>query len=190
MFALYRDIISSDNQIQTEFVKRKGAILGDTISVQPWDKANAADVAASDTCQKLPDEQVFVTLTSWLLNATLWPVAVCEKVYKAVYGGGFRLSQIVPVPYSLLDYRDGNLRIFDTDAQGVPLPTSHIADPARYIVHRGHTLPSPDNWGGPMRSILFWWLLRTMDRQWWADLLERFGMPFLKGKYKDEAGNR
>ena len=49
-------------------------------------------------------------------------------------------------------------------------------------------MPAPDNWGGAMRSILFWWLLRTMSRQWWADLLERFGVPFLKGKYSDEKG--
>ena len=49
-------------------------------------------------------------------------------------------------------------------------------------------MPLPDTWGGPMRSILFWSLLRSNDRQWWADLLERFGTPFMKGKYRDAAG--
>ncbi len=44
-------------------------------------------------------------------------------------------------------------------------------------------MPTPDTWGGPMRALLFWWLLRTMSRQWWAQFLERYGQPFLKGKY-------
>ena len=65
---------------------------------------------------------------------------------------------------------------------------SHEVTPERYIVHRCDLMPVPDNWGGAMRSILFWWLLRTMSRQWWADLLERFGVPFLKGKYSDDKG--
>ena len=80
------------------------------------------------------------------------------------------------------------MRIFDVDETGTPLSTSHEVTPERYIVHRCDLMPAPDNWGGAMRSILFWWLLRTMSRQWWADLLERFGVPFLKGKYSDEKG--
>jgi len=80
------------------------------------------------------------------------------------------------------------MRIFDVDENGTPLPTSHEVTPERYIVHRCDLMPAPDNWGGAMRSILFWWLLRTMDRQWWGDALERFGVPFLKGKYSDEKG--
>jgi hypothetical protein len=34
-----------------------------------------------------------------------------------------------------------------------------------------------------MRSILFWWLLATMDREWWARFLDRYGSPFLLGTY-------
>jgi phage gp29-like protein len=37
LFALYRDIIASDNQIQTEFAKRKASVLGDTVNMVPWD---------------------------------------------------------------------------------------------------------------------------------------------------------
>jgi phage gp29-like protein len=187
LFALYRDIVASDNQIQSEFAKRKGAVIGDTVSMVPWNKKDPADVAAKDACWSLVDEDPFRDATNWMLNATLWPVAVAEKVYR-FSGGRYTLAAVVPVHFQLLDFRTGTLRIFDVDEDGRPQPTSHDPDPARYIVHRGHLLPIPDQWGGPMRSILFWWLLRTMSRQWWADLLERFGVPFLKGKYSDDPG--
>jgi phage gp29-like protein len=187
LFALYRDIIASDNQIQTEFAKRKASVLGDTVNMVPWDKKNPTDVKAKDRCWSMVDHDPFQDAQNWLLNAVLYPVAVVEKVFRPA-DRGFELSAIVPVHFQLLDYRTGALKIFDVDSDGRPQPTSHEADPARYIIHRGHTLPVPDQFGGPMRSILFWWLLRTMSRQWWANLLERFGVPFLKGKYSDEAG--
>jgi phage gp29-like protein len=187
LFALYRDIIASDNQIQSEFTKRKAAVLGDTITMIPWDKKLPADVAAKDFCWRIVESDPFNDAVNHLLNATLFPVAVCEKIYRPA-GNGYILDSIIPVHYQLLDYRTGDLRIFDVDENGKAMPTSHDPDPARYIVHRGHVLPLPDTWGGPMRSILFWWLLRTMSRQWWANFLERFGVPFLKGKYSDPEG--
>lgn len=189
LFALYRDIISSDNQILTEFTKRKGAIISDTINMIPWDKKNQADVDSKDLCWSFIDSDPFNDAVDWLLNATLYPVAVAEKIFEP-NGSGYSLKAIMPVHYQLLDYREGKLKIFDTDENGHPLSTSHDPDPNRYIIHRGHIMPIPDQWGGPMRSILFWWLLRTMSRQWWADFLERFGVPFLKGKYSDPDGRR
>ena len=188
LFALYRDVISNDNQVRSEFFKRKIAVLGDPVTVIPFKKNDPADVAASDLCDDVIDNATFADAESWLMNATLFPVAVVEKVFAPLPGGGFALKSLVPVHYQLLDYSQGAMRIFDVDETGNPLPTSHEVTPERYIVHRCDLMPVPDNWGGAMRSILFWWLLRTMSRQWWADLLERFGVPFLKGKYSDEKG--
>ncbi|MEM9081615.1 MAG: DUF935 family protein, partial [Verrucomicrobiota bacterium] len=31
--------------------------------------------------------------------------------------------------------------------------------------------------------IVFWWLFKTMDREWWVRFLDRYGSPFLVGKY-------
>ena len=188
LFALYRDVITNDNQVRSEFSKRKNAVTGDPVSVIPFKKADAADIAASELCGEVVDNTTFAEAESWLMNATLYPVAVIEKVFEARPGGGFALKALVPVHYQLLDYSQGAMRIFDVDDTGTPLSTSHEVTPERYIVHRCDLMPAPDNWGGAMRSILFWWLLRTMSRQWWADLLERFGVPFLKGKYRDEKG--
>lgn len=188
LFALYRDIITNDNQVRGEFMKRKIAVIGDPVSLLPYKKADEADVAAKEICDEAVENDTFADAESWLLNATLYPVAVVEKVFEATPFGGFRLKALVPVHYQLLDYSQGALRVFDVDADGNPLATSHEVTSDRYIVHRADLMPAPDNWGGAMRSILFWWLLRTMSRQWWADLLERFGVPFLKGKYSDEKG--
>ncbi|MCH8541857.1 MAG: DUF935 domain-containing protein, partial [Opitutales bacterium] len=58
-----------------------------------------------------------------------------------------------------------------------------------YIVARIHTLNLPDTYGGPMRSIIFWLLLALMDRDWWSQFLERYGAPFLVGKYDQADDN-
>ena len=47
LFALYRDVITNDNQVRSEFMKRKIAVLGDPVSVVPFQKKEQADVDAS-----------------------------------------------------------------------------------------------------------------------------------------------
>ena len=189
LFCLYRDVMATDSHVANEFGKRKAAVLGDPVNIRPWDARVPADVEAARICEPLAESQAMSDLQSWLLNAVLWPVAVAEKVFRPA-AGGFRLAAIVPVPYQLIDYRDGGLRILSADPEThLPVRSSGVApDPERYIIHRGHTLPVPDYWGGPFRGLLFWWLLRTMSRQWWAQFIERFGQPFFKGRYGDQDG--
>lgn len=187
LFALYRDVLC-DSHVQAEFSKRKGAVLGDVRNLVPYDRKSPDAIAAKDKCFSMIESDDFYNAMSWLLNATIYPVAVVEKVYRPV-GAGFRLSALRAVPFQMLDLRDGTVRIFDV-VDGHVQSTSQPAAPERYIVHRSHNIPMPDRWGGPMRSILFWWLLRTMSRQWWGTLLERFGTPFLTGEYKTEPGRQ
>jgi phage gp29-like protein len=206
LFALYRDMILSSAHIQTELAKRKLAVLGDVMTVTPLDKTLPADVAAGDFCRqqinalaarqvKLQDSERVVQMTSWrracshLLDSCLWPVSVLEKVFEPD-GAGYRLAELVPVPYHLLDYSAGYLRIQLCDPDGSPLGEFVNPDPDRYIVHRGHLLTSPDNFGGPMRSLVWLWLLSTMSMEWWGRFLDRYGAPFLVGKYEqnDEVG--
>jgi phage gp29-like protein len=186
LFALYRDILLSDSHLQTEFTKRKLAVLGDPLNFLPVDKAKPEDVAAAafikDRTEECPQ---WFSACSHLLDSVLWPVAVIEKVYRSSTKPGvrFEIADLVVVPDQLLDYTTGKLMIRDTDDRGNPSDTLHEVDPHRYIVHRGHLLTVADNWGGPMRSLVFWWLLSAMDRDWWARFLERYGAPFLVGKY-------
>jgi phage gp29-like protein len=188
LFALYRDIVVTDSHIQTELFKRKLAVLGEPFSLNAYDKKVTADKVASDYCET----SIYELKSSWrvacghILDGVLWPVSVVEKVYRAD-GGRFILSQLIPVPHHLLDFSEGRLMIRDTGPDGEPLDTLHEPDPESYIVHRGHLLTVPDNYGGPMRSLIYWWLASMMSRDWWARFLDRYGMPFLVGKY--EAGN-
>lgn len=55
-------------------------------------------------------------------------------------------------------------------------------DPARHVVHRGHDLTEfRDNWGGPGRSLLYWWLFRQLGRSWFAKGMEHYGAPWPVG---------
>jgi phage gp29-like protein len=187
LFGLYRDIILSDSHLQAEFHKRKLAVLGDTVSIQPVDKKNPDDVKAAQAIEYLvssvPD---FLGACSHLLDSTLYPVALVEKVYRTSSRPGlrFELDKLVVVPHLDLDYSTAFMRLWKLDpASGYINGTLEVVDPNRYITHRGHLLKMPDYWGGPMRSLLFWWLMGSMGRDWWARFLERFGAPFMLGKY-------
>ena len=183
LFALYRDVIVADNHLQMDLGIRKLALLGDPFSVQPADKKNPADVTAAAAVKaELDDLPGFIGACSHLLDSVLFPVAVVQKVYRPA-GARYELAALLPVDAQLLDFSTGVLRIRDTDNRGYPLGTTQLPDPRRYIIHRGHLLSAPDAWGGPMRSILFWWLLGSMDRGWWASFLDRYGSPFIVGKY-------
>lgn len=186
LMSLYRDMVLADNHLQGEFTKRKLAVLGDVPALLPENKKVPADVATAAAIESLVKNHDDAML-AWahLLDATLYPVAVVEKVFQPSRKPGIRweIKELIPVPHHLLDFSEGRLRIWDLDENGIRKGTKHDPDPARYIVHRGHLLTYPDNWGGPMRSLVFWFLLSAMDRDWWARFLERFGSPFLVGKY-------
>jgi phage gp29-like protein len=186
LFSLYRDVIMSDAHIQTEFAKRKLSVLGDPLVIIPYDKTDPLDKAAAEAVdQMLGDVPHFIRACASLLDSTLYPVSICEKVFCISSRPGIRydLQELVHVPHRLMDFTGGTLRIHKTDDQGMRLTDTIDADPSRYITHRGHLLTFPDNWGGPMRSIIFWWLLSVMDRDWWARALERFGAPFIVARY-------
>lgn len=186
-FQLARDIVSGHGHTLTEFGKRKLAVLAETLSFSasdPEDPTQAARAkAAGDNME---------SVTSWnqamihLLDSTLYPVSVLQKVWIPSTRAGWRyeLADLIPVPYHQLDFSTGRLRIRDVGPDGEMLGTSHDPHPLQYVIHRGHLLTSaPDTWGGPMRSIFFWWLFATQDRDWWIRFLERFGAPFIEGSY-------
>ena len=115
LFALYRDVISNDNQVRSEFSKRKMAVTGDPVSIVPFRKGDQSDIDAATLCGEVLDNPTFADAESWLMNATLFPVAVVEKVFTPRPDGGFALKALVPVHYQLLDYSQGAMRIFDVD---------------------------------------------------------------------------
>lgn len=192
LFTLYRDMMVADAHSQSEWFKRKLAVIGKPVSILPRDEEDATDAAAADFVRAQVEScGNWMFALGHLLDGTLYPVAVVEKVFEPA-GVGFRLKELAQVPHRLLDFSSGALRIRQVDARGYPASATAAPDPSRYIVHRGHLLSAPDHFGGPMRAIVFWWLLSVMDRGWWARFLDRFGSPFLVGKYDqaDDASRR
>lgn len=189
LFSLYRDIVLTDGHTQAEFGKRKLAVLGDRMSLQPYDESSPQDAAAHDAVKAMVSGCAgFIKACSHALDSTLYPVSVLEKVFSPGGPHRYRLAELVPVPYQLLDYRSGDLRIYDVDPKsGRRLTSSRPIDPERYILHRGHLLTTPDNWGGPMRSLVFWWLLSMLGRDWFARHMERYASPFLLGRYNPDS---
>jgi len=195
LFALYLEMIMTGSHLQGRFVERKEAVLSDSLSCQPVDKKNRDDVIAAAAVADLIEScQDWEKSLAHLLDSILYPVSLVEKTFtpssrRLVVPGGpavqlsYALAELTPVPYELLDFTSGRLLLREVDGQGQP--TSATFEPARsrYIIHRGHLLGAPDNFGGPMRSLIFWWLLGHMGRDWWARYLERYGAPFIVGKY-------
>lgn len=191
LFAVYRDILVGHAHTQTEFAKRKLAALTKALAFAPFDDANANDVTVANLADRWLGRhpQYLNPGLNHLLNGHLYPVAVLERTWKPAppNASGIRWvpGEFIPVPYHLLTWERGVLEIYDAHPDlGHRLTTKAEPDPARYVVHRGHLLQDiPDNWGGPMRAALFWWLFATMDRDWWVAFLERFGSPFIVGRY-------
>lgn len=186
LFTVYRDMVASSLHIQSEFSKRKLAVLGDEFSVQAFDPEERNDVQAEYAIDaELRAVRGWDASMIHLLDSTLWPVAVVEKVFSPAKRTGMQYSikELRPVPHELIDFRSGALQIYDVDEAGRRLNTSNPLDPDRYIVHRGHMLSLADNHGGPMRSVLFWFLFSALGRDWWVRFLDRLGAPIIIGKY-------
>jgi len=190
LFALYRDMLI-DGHVFSEFSKRKAPVAGDewTVSISDeWlDESNEKLIAGD--LERYFKTKDFYDAVAHLLNATLYPVAVLEKVFEpASYG--FRVQRLIPVPYALVDFRKGNLQIRTVDGEGKPTDETYEPDETNYMIFRAHNMPIPDRWGGPMRGVLAWWWFRVWSRQWWHENSERWNSNFFKGKYSDPAGKQ
>lgn len=189
LWNLYDSIIAGDVWIQAMLAQRKLAILNDAINAEPEDPDRPEDAAAAaEVAAAMRGLRRFRMGTlSHLLDGVLRPLAVSEMVFRAdaARPGKFRLDRIVDVPHFCEDYSKGRLEIFKQDAgnAGRTGTETYEVEVGRHIVHRGHILTAPDNWGGPMRPLVFLWLLRTCNREWWARSLERWGSAIPIGKY-------
>jgi hypothetical protein len=165
LFGLYRDVLLSDSHLQAEFTKRKLAVLGDTISIQPVDRTNPDDVRASQAiADMVATTPRFLHGCSHLLDSCLYPVSILEKTYRPSTRPGlrFELAKLTAVPHLDIDYSSSFLQLWEIDPRsGYLTGTRETPTPNRYIIHRGHLLQMPDWWGGPFRCLLFWWLSMT-----------------------------
>jgi phage gp29-like protein len=182
-------MVADDGHVRTEFAKRKLAVLGAQFQTHAWDKSNAEDVAAERAIRVWIEEcDDWDDCLKSLLEGFFWPVAICEKVFvpSTRPDRRFDLVGLRRVDPALFNFTIGELRIDTIDPHGNRTGLHHFPDPAQYIIHRGDPLCLPDTRGGLLRPLLFWWFLKTKDWEWWGQFLERFGAPFLVGRYDAE----
>ncbi|MBC8165440.1 MAG: DUF935 family protein [Bryobacteraceae bacterium] len=88
LFSLYREIVLTDAHLQNEFGKRKLAVLGDALSIQPRDKKQAEDKKAAEAIDAMIEGyEGWEDACIHLLDSTLLPVAVIEEGVPAEHGG-------------------------------------------------------------------------------------------------------
>jgi phage gp29-like protein len=231
----YRDVLLSDDHIQSCVNTRKLAVLSQTLNIQPYNKQNADDVnlAAAMNRARMDCENWNVGMISLLDSSCIFPVSVMERLVRPADPAGpdepqlqYTLKRFVPVNPQLLCWKwaylsggvgfgtasaiqlanvgadDKNaltnpenspynidlekwepwLKLWPVDAQGriiYDVTHAEYLDPKRHVVHRGHMLINfRDNWGGPGRALLIWYLLRGLGREWFARGMERYGSPW------------
>ncbi len=234
LFAIYRDMVMGYTHLQAEMMKRKCVILGQPHALIPKDKKNADDLRAAKAIAEMIDGcENWMDGLSHLLDASLYPVAVNEKIFSPLDADDledftipvrFKLKKFAEVNPQLLCFKiaytpqlfhapfsrqsggywaasdpsnttgqydpnawESELRFYDTMPTGMvdfSMSSIYAPDRNRHLVHRGDALSRTirDNFGGPMRAILFWWLLATKDRDWFGQFMQKYGSPFLVGK--------
>lgn len=188
LFSMYRDALIADSHLQGLINTRFLSVLGDDPMISPVNPDKPEDVAAAEAIKaavdRLPD---FMGLCADLLWGAIWPLAMVERTYKPaeVPGLVYDWADIVPVPDYLFRWSMGYLEVGEINPQSRKPDGKFLRpDAGRYITHRGHLLKTPDNWGGPMRSLLWWFFFKVMDREWWARFLDKYGTPFTVAKFE------
>jgi len=207
LFQFYRDVMLSDDHIQSCFNTRKLAVISQPLTILPEDKNNAEDVALAVALARAKSD-----CENWnagllaIMDGSLWPVSVIERIFRAADEPRpgeprlqYTLKKFAPVNMQQLCYKwayqagvvadealwEPWIKLWSVDSEGkfvYDMTLAEPLDPARHIVHRGHLLTQfRDNWGGPFRAILLWWLFRGLGRQWFASGMERYGSPFPVG---------
>ncbi|MEI8064535.1 MAG: DUF935 family protein [Verrucomicrobiota bacterium] len=236
-YRFLRDVLLSDDHIQSCFNTRKLALLAQPLAILPEDKNNADDAALAKalTQAKNDCENWTAGMLALMDSNGFWPVSVVERLYKtagepkpgtprlqytlrkfvpvnpqlhcfqwAYLMGGVGLGTASAIQLSQMAGKPGGLgtednspykidierwepyfKLWPIDNSGriiYDVTNASYLDPQRHIVHRGHLMQTfRDNWGGPGRAILMWWLFRNLGREWFARGMERVGTPFPVG---------
>lgn len=114
-FTIIRDMIVGFTHFQAEWNKRKNVICGQPFSLLPFDRKNEDDIIACEVIkQSIENCRNWKDGISHLLDATLYPLSVVEKIYEEVglaensklkYPMRYLLKEIAPVSYTLLCFK-------------------------------------------------------------------------------------
>lgn len=201
LFSVFADITGRDTTFIAGALQRKGPLVARPFSVTLPQSSDPQSVAARDFLRaqmaKVKGRRIVI---AHLLDASTWPVAVVEKVYRPAPAGAahyYDLAELRPVPFWRLTFRAdangpaGTLKIYRVNADGSRSFETEPLDPAKFVVHRGHLLQTlPDCWGGPMRAVVAWWYFAAWARQACANNLEQTNLPKFIARYSPVNGEK
>lgn len=115
LFTIFRDMESGYTHLQNEFAKRKLCVVGQPHTILPKDKNSKDDKKAVAVIEEMIEHcENWDDALSHLLSATLWPVAVMEKIFAGVGVSEkgeyvnpvrFRLRKLEPISPTLFCYK-------------------------------------------------------------------------------------
>lgn len=116
LFTYYRDFFLGSGIVASELSKRKISTLSEQWNIVPHDKKNKDDVIAAEAIKEILLNTPNLTQTiSHMLNAIIYPVSVCEKIFETIndenwlgdnkYNLKYKLKGIYPVDYNMISYK-------------------------------------------------------------------------------------
>jgi hypothetical protein len=138
LFTIFRDMVMNYTHLQNEFAKRKLTVVGQPHAIIPWNKGDKDDEKACKVIGEMIEHcDNWMDAMDNLLDATLWPVAVAEKIFAPIepseskdyeFPVRYRLRKIDPVSPTLFCYKipyltsGFNSRTVGVNGQISPMP--------------------------------------------------------------------
>lgn len=122
-------------------------------------------------------------IISDLHRAVFWGFAVSENIW-VKDGQRWMVETVKDRPHRRFGFGvDGELRLFTKDQPGEGM----VAAPGKFILTQSEA--TTDNpYGKALLSVIFWpWMFKHSSQKFWMQFLEKYGMPFLVGKYAKNA---
>src|ERR1017187_1083203 len=168
LFTYYRDFILGNGTVVAELSKRKLSTISEKYTILPNTKGNKDDEMAAKVIEEALNRcPTFQTTLIHLMNAVIYPVSVCEKMFDPIeddygvnqYNLRYKIKEIYPVSYDLVSYRlayipqfTGHSSVIGNTAV-IPQPPlvsfNAVGDPTDIIF-------DPDSWEPDLR---FWQVL-------------------------------
>lgn len=161
LFTIFRDMVAGYTHLQNEFAKRKMIVVGQPHAILPRIKGNKQDELAVKVLEEMIDH-----CDNWqdamdnILDATLWPVSVQEKLFAPVNDSDeddyqfkvrYRLRKLDPVSPTLFCFKIPYLASGFGGGFAYGLPPSYDLSPQTLPLGPEMVVWNPNNWEPELR---------------------------------------
>lgn len=176
--------LEADGQVTSEIIKRKSATKKRNWSIvtgQPGGRdASPIESKLRDWFQDDLEDLDVRGLISQILDAPLYGMVPIELIWTPA-AGRLKLKEIRPVPFRWFGYDSENRLRFRGENQIL----GNLVPDHKFVVARNE--PTYENpYGKRLLSRVFWPVLfKRNGLKYWATFIEKYGMPWVVGRYMD-----